>query len=133
MTLPDSCSDIKRLLKCRVRPYVISKTVKGDMFCVEGEVALSICYVDREGCIKSYDHTEAFSHDFELESPIDEAVSQVRLKVSYMNCKAISERRVDVHSSLAIQACVKSCLPMEIVTDIDEPLLERAERDGVHW
>ena len=125
VTLPDSCSDIKRLLKCRVKPCVISKTVKGDMFCVEGEVALSICYVDREGCIKSYDHTEAFAHDFELPSPVDEAVSQVTLKVSYMNCKAINERRVDIHSSLAIQVCVKACVPMDIVTDIDEPTVRQ--------
>lgn len=125
VTLPDSCSDIKRLLKCRVRPYVISKTVKGDMFCVEGEVAVSVCYVDRDGCIKSYDHVEAFAHDFELESPVDEAVSQVTLKVSYMNSKAISERRVDIHCSLAIQVCVKACVPMEIVTDIDEPTVRQ--------
>ncbi len=125
VTLPDSCSDIKRLLKCRVHPCVVSKSVKGDIFCVEGEATISVCYVDKDGCIKSYDYTESFSHDFELPSPVDEAVSRVTLKISYMNCKAVSERRVDVHSSLVIQVCVKACLPMEIMTDIDHPTVRQ--------
>lgn len=130
ITLPDSCSDIKRLLKCRMRPCVTSKAIKGDLFCVEGEATVSICYVDRDGCVKSYDHVEPFAHDFELPSPVEEGVSQVRLKISYMNSKAVSERRVDVHGSVAIQACVKACVPMEIITDIDEPSvrLQRGSR-----
>ena len=125
ITLPDTCSDLKRLLRCRLRPCVTAKQIQGDRLSVEGEATVSLCYVDREGGIRGYEYVELFSHEFELPRPVAEGRAEVRPRVSFLNYKAISERRVDVHASLALAASVTACEPLEIVTDVDDPAVQQ--------
>ena len=125
ITLPDTCSDLKRLLRCRVRPCVTAKQVQGDRLSVEGEATVSLCYVDREGGIRGYEYVALFSHEFELPRPVTDAAAEVRARVSYLNYKAISERRVDVHGAVALAATVTACEPMEVVADIDDPAVQQ--------
>lgn len=123
--LPDSCSDLKRLLRCRVYPCVTAKQIQGDRLTVEGEATVSVCYVDADGNIRSFDHAEPFAQEFELPQAVEEGTSEAKLKISYLNYKAVNERRLDVHFSVTVTATVKACLPMDIVTDIDEPSVQQ--------
>lgn len=123
--LPDSCSDLKRLLRCRVYPCVTAKQIQGDRLTVEGEATVSVCYVDGDGNIRSFDHAEPFAQEFELPQAVEEGTAEVRLKISYLNYKAVNERRLDAHFSVTVTAAVKACLPLEIVTDIDDPSVQQ--------
>ncbi|MBP5618719.1 MAG: DUF3794 domain-containing protein, partial [Clostridia bacterium] len=120
-TLPDACSDLKRLLRCRVRPCVTAKQIRGDRLSVEGETAISLCYVDREGGLRGCEQVEPFSREFELPRTVAEGRAEVTVRATGLSYKAVSERRVDAHFTLALTAQVTACEPTEIVTDIDDP------------
>ncbi len=123
--LPDYCSDIKRLLKCKVKPCVTSKSINGDTLDVEGEATVSVCYVDEDNKIKSFEERIPFSRAFDLPSAPEMPIIEVKLKASFINCKAVTQRRIDVHCSLNMTAIVKSFASMSIVTDIDEPCVQQ--------
>ena len=124
-TLPDACSDLKRLLRCRVRPCVTAKQIRGDRLSVEGETAISLCYVDRDGGLRGCEQVEPFSREFELPRTVPEGRAEVTVRATGLNYKAVSERRVDAHFTLALTARVTACEPTEIVTDIDDPAVQQ--------
>lgn len=127
--LPDYCSDIKRMLKCKVKASVTSKSINGDNLDVEGEAIVWICYVDEDNKIKSFEERIPFSRAFDLPSVPEMPIVEVKVKSSFINCKAVTQRRIDVHCSLNMKAVVKSFASMKIVTDIDEPCVQQ-QRDS---
>ena len=125
VTLPDTCSDLKRLLRCRVRPCVTAARIGGDRLSVEGEATVSLCYVDRDGGIRGYEQVEPFSHEFELPRAVAEGRAEVRPRIVTLNYKTVSERRVDVRFAVLLNASVTGCETMEIVTDVDDPSVQQ--------
>ncbi len=121
IVLPDYCGDIKRMLKCKVTPCVTSKAVNSDSLSVDADACISVYYVDDSGSIRCYECREPFSHSFELPARVDSATADIGIKVGTVNCRAITERKIALNCSVHISAKVKSCVPTEIVTDIDEP------------
>ena len=122
ISLPDYCPDIERILKCRLCPAVSSTAVVGERLDVDGASVVSVWYLDsRKQSIRLCEHTVPFSCSFELKEAAADAVPSVRIKTDYINCRAVSPRKLDIHGAFTVSAAVYSSGSEQYCTGIDAP------------
>ena len=120
ITLPDYCPDIKRILKCIVTPCVISEQCVGDRVTIDANVTVQVIYVGDNNNIFCYDKTFPFSKTVETNKQINNPVAEIKLKTAYANTRAVSQRRIDIHASVAISVNIISKKEVEVVSDASE-------------
>ena len=104
--LPDYCPDILKILKCRIEPHIDSKNIIADRIEIEGTAVVRIIYVDAiKMAVRCTEQSFPYSISGNLKSAPDNAVIQTDIKVSYLNCRALSPRRLNIHG--AFNVCVK--------------------------
>ena len=105
-TLPDYCPEISKILKCKTDVFIISKGINGKNVGVDGNVLITLIYVSDEGELYSYEYQYPFNKTFEGADGIENADIFAAAKTDYINCRAVSPRKVDVHG--AISLCVNA-------------------------
>lgn len=117
--LPDYCPDIQRILKCQVYPCVTNKNVLGERLELEGHATVKVLYLDSGGfSVRCCESTNPFSASITLKQPTDNAMVYTKTRVEYINCRATSPRRLDIHGAFSVCAKVLNCANNEIVSDI---------------
>lgn len=120
INLPDYCPDIQRILKCQVYPRINSQGINGDRLEVEGAYHVKVMYLDSGGTtVRCYDSSDAFSVAVTLKQNADNARVQAFPRVEYINCRATSPRRLDIHGAFSVCARVAVQEDTEIVSNID--------------
>ncbi len=119
ITLPDYCPDIKRILKCLVTPCLISEQCVGDRVTIDANAFVQVVYVDDSNNIFCYDKTFPFSKTIELGKQIDNPSCEIKMKTAYANTRAVSQRRIDIHASVAIGASIYGKKEVETVSDAE--------------
>lgn len=120
-SLPDYCPDIQRILKCQVYPCITNKNVLGDRLELEGNATIRVLYLDSGGMsVRCCESTNPFSASITMKQAADNALIYTKTRVEYINCRATSPRRLDIHGAFSVCAKVISCVGNEIVSDIDE-------------
>ncbi len=124
LTLPDYCPDIERILKCELIPKLYMANVSGDRLNVEGGVCARIIYLDGgKGCVRSFEHTAPFSQSFPLKDSPDRCAVYADTKPEYLNCRALSPRKLSLHGAFSLYARVAAEQPMEYFScDEDQEL-----------
>lgn len=109
ITLPDYCPDIKSILRCSIDAGVNSVNVTGNRITAEGNALIRLVYVSTEDKLSCFEQNYPLSKYVEMSpiSPECEAVASAR--VSYVNCRAVSPRRVDVHGCVAVIFSLLCC------------------------
>lgn len=129
-TLPDYCPDIRRILKCQVYPQINMKNITSDRLDVDGTAIVKLIYVDAiKNTIRCCEYKEPFSTSFNLDSPAENAMSFTKVRVEYMNCRAISPRRLDIHGAFSICAKIFSKTDQEIVNGVEEEDIQQKKED----
>ncbi len=123
-SLPDYCPDIGRVLKCRAVPRIALKNVNGRTVTVDGSVTITVFYSDESGKINSYEYVYPFEKVKDIDTDIEEDKLTVKAKCEYMNCRAVTTRKLDVHGAIGITLIVKRKKPTEIIADIDDADIE---------
>lgn len=112
INLPEYCNDILRILKCQITPGITSTNLVGDRVTIDGQTTIRLFYSD-EGCktVRCYEQIVPFSKAVDL-SNNDCIAPQISVtcKVEYCNCRAINQRRVDVHGafSMGVRVCCQT-------------------------
>lgn len=118
-TLPDYCPDIQRILKCQIYPRITSKNISADRLDVDGTTCLKLMYADSAtGKMRCFEHSIPFSSSFNLKSTPEDVVAILKPKVEYVNCRAVSPRRIDVHGAFSLCAKVFGKEKHPIISDI---------------
>ena len=118
VTLPDYCPDISRILKCQVMPQITSRQIVGDRLNVEGSSLIRLLYVDEEGKgVRNCELTSAFSATFNLKQTPEQPIVFTSVRVDFINCRAITKRRIDLHGAFTVFARVLGMQREEILTD----------------
>lgn len=118
-TLPDYCPEISRVLKCVTTPVVLSKSVNGTQATVDGNITFCFIYTDSDNQISSYEYSYPFSKSFELGDSVMNAEFKTKIRIDYMNVRAISERRVEFHGAVGILCIITEKKTKNIISDID--------------
>jgi len=122
--LPDYCPDISRILKCQMIPKVVSAQPNGTKLMLEGTTKVKILYVNEDGIIHTYEQTVAYQASSGIEDDLAGASIKTSQKVSYVNCHAITGRKIDVHGAFSIN--FKATVPSEaqVLSDIEADNIE---------
>ena len=118
--LPDNCPEISRILKCRAVPRVSSKSAANRGITVDGSVTVTVIYADGENTVNSYEYQYPFSKSFESNTDTDDCSVAVRAKSEYINCRAVTERKIDIHGAVSISAVLTCRRNKEIINDIKD-------------
>ncbi len=119
ITLPDYCPDIKRILKCMVNPCLISDQCTGDRVTIDANACVQVIYVDDNNNVFCYEKIFPFSKTIEFGKQVDNPVAEIRMKTAYANSRAISQRRIDVHASVATAVSVVAKKDVEVISEAE--------------
>lgn len=122
-TLPDYCPDIDRIIKCVIQPRTGQKSFNGDTLTVDGIAELTLFYTDGSQ-IRCYGHQVHFSRQISVGKPLSNASARICMTTEFVNCRAVSKRRVDLHASLNMNVAITAVREQEIVSDIDCPSVQ---------
>lgn len=123
-TLPDYCPDISKILKCRAISRISSKGVNGRSVCVEGCVTITVIYADDDNALNSYEYQYPFSKNFDIGTDSDGAAIIANTKCEYINCRAVTGRKIDVHGAAGIYVKLTRRKHCEVISDIDDSGIE---------
>ena len=124
-TLPDYCPDIEKILRCKITPKIFNKKISGGQIQVDGTTVVTILYVDSEkNTLKACEQSVPFSTAFQAKGLCENNVIEITTKSEYINCRALSRRRLAVHGafSLYLKANSMNHIPLyspEGVNDIE--------------
>lgn len=119
-TLPDYCADISKIFKCQAVPRVSSKGISGKNITIDGTVMLTVLYCNKEGELCSYEYQYPFSKSIEMPSEQVGVNLYCKTKTEYINCRAVTGRKVDIHGAVGIYVKVFKRKSTEIISDIDD-------------
>ncbi|MBO4693706.1 MAG: DUF3794 domain-containing protein [Clostridia bacterium] len=122
--LPDYCPEISRILKCRAKARVSSASADEQRISSDGVVTVTLIYADDENRINSYEYQYPFSKSFESTTDISGAFIKARVRCEYINCRAVTERKVDIHGALGLSVTASMKKSRDIISDIDDINIE---------
>lgn len=117
--LPDYCPDVVRILKCMVAPADVAAHVEGDKLTMDGIASIQVYYVGEESAIRCVDYKVPYSKIVELKSPPANPIINCTATVSYLNCRAVNQRRLDIRGALSISCRVIGRREEEVITSAD--------------
>ncbi len=123
-TLPDYYADISKILKCRAVSRISSKGINGSGISVEGCVTVTVIYCGSDNCISSYEYQYPFSKNFDTGMNTDGCTLSVKTKCEYINCRAVTGRKIDIHGAAGIYATLKKRKISEVISDCDDCNIE---------
>lgn len=127
--LPDYCPDVQKILKCQVCPRITGRNISADRLDVDGIAIVRLLYIDAvKMCVRCCEHSLPFSSSFNLKSSPQNAVVFTKTKIEYVNCRALSPRRLDIHGAFSICAKVVGKESHEIVTGIEQSDIEEKKK-----
>ena len=132
ITLPDYCPDIEKILKCSLDVKVYTRHISGGQLTIDGVSLIKILYCDSvRHNLRSYDTTVPFTCSFNLKSTPEQYIIFSDTKCEYMNCRALSPRKMVIHGAFSLSAKVLSKGTREYFGKADEWDLQTKTRELV--
>ena len=117
LVLPDFCPDLSRVLKCKTTTRITSKAVQTGRLTMEGVVLVNVLYVDaEEGGVRAHEATMNFTKELDVSGASEECMATVESRVSYMNCRVLTARKLDLHGAVTLHVKVCQRRPTSILT-----------------
>ncbi len=125
-TLPDYCPDIQKILKCSVKPHITSRNISGGQISIEGNAEIKIIYIDSSSPqIRSCENSAMFSASLDMKNNPENALAFTSAKTEYINCRAVSPRKIDLHGALSVCARVFEKNNTEISSSVNGQDIEQ--------
>ena len=116
--LPDYYPDIFRILKCTVIPKILSNSINGGKLTVETTVLVRVLYLSENNCrVNCIEQKMNFSKTLELNSACTNPFVCVNPKCDYINCRVVSQRRLDIRGAVTTAVKVTGEVLQPVVTD----------------
>lgn len=112
ITLPDYCPDIEKVLNCTFSPKIFTQNLSGGQLRVEGAVTVRVLYCDSvKKNVRCFEQTSPFSAGFNVKDLTDQYGVITSTKNEYINCRALSPRKLTVHGAFSLYAKIigKGC------------------------
>lgn len=118
--LPDYYPDIFKILKCSLTPGIVSYSVSGTQLYCNGVVYIKVLYISAESAaINCVEQRFTYSKTIELGKSADKVMVRITPKTDYVNCRAVSGRRVDVRGAVSCKVRVTAYRETEIVSSAE--------------
>ncbi len=125
VVMPDYYSDIERVLKCVVTPRIASKSINGSQLTVEGNISICVIYTDPENALNSFENIINFSKTIDIGLSTTQPNIMVKASTGYINCKAATNRKLDVHGAINLVVKITENKVAEVISDISSDCVEQ--------
>lgn len=123
--LPEYCPDVAAVLKCTMTPRIQNRQQAGDRLTAEGTVSLRVMYLDEDRqAVRCCEFEKPFSAAFQPGTIPPGAHIRLTLRSDYVNCRAVSPRRLDVHGAFTLHLLAAAAG--------EQTALSAIEGDGVY-
>ncbi len=113
--LPDYCPDVAVVLKCLSTPRVQNRQWSGEQLVLDGTVAMRVLYLDEERrCVRVAELSQPFTCTMHTDLPADGSPVWVELTPKFVNCRAISPRRLEVRGAFVVHATARQAAALEL-------------------
>ena len=107
ITLPDYCPDIEKIHKCSLLNKVYTRHISGGQLTIDGVSVVRVLYSDSlRHNLRSYETTVPFTVSFNLKSTPEQYIVFTETKCEYINCRALSPRKMVIHGAFSLSAKV---------------------------
>ncbi len=131
--LPEYCPDVAVVLKCLVTPQVHTRHYAGDTLMLDGTVVVRVLYFDEERrCVRTAEFTQPMSAALRGEAGCEGTPAWVWVTQDYVNCRAVSPRRMEVRGGLVLHAVGYAACSLELpAASSDAHLYTKTQRKTV--
>lgn len=113
--LPEYCPDVAVVLKCVITPQLHSRRWNGEAFTVDGMAVMRILYLDEErSCVREAEFAQPINCTLRGQSGCESPPVRVWMTQDYVNCRAVSPRRIEVRAGFTVHACAERAKMMEL-------------------
>lgn len=124
-TLPDYCADMEKILKCSLTPKIYTRNFSGGQLTVSGASLVRVIYCDsNKKAIRCCEQTLPFTATFPVSGEVGEHIILTHAKPEYLNCRALTPRRLTVHGAFSLYASIISRDICDIFEDKTEADLQ---------
>ena len=106
INLPDYCSDVKKILKCTVTAGISNVSVSGENVNLSGTVVTRLIYLGENEKIDCFEHTDTLSCGTRIKDMPENPMIKAVTKTDYINCRALSQRRISVSGNIGASVYV---------------------------
>ncbi len=122
--LPEYCPDVAVVLKCLATPRVQNRQWSGDQLTLDGTVSMRVLYLDEERrCVRLAECSQPFSCSMHTESTADGSPVAVELTPKFVNCRAVSPRRLEVRGAFMLHAVARQAASLDMPVMPEDPCL----------
>ncbi len=119
--LPDYYPDVCKLVRCMVTPTITAQTISGGRISYELRALIRILYCSEDShLLQCVTQTLHFSRTLETELPDGSYCVEITPVTDYVNCRAVSRRRLDVRGAVTVKLRIQPCTSQEAICDIPE-------------
>lgn len=124
-TLPDYCADIEKILKCSLIPKIYTRSLSAGQLRVDGASVVRILYCDsQKKALRCCEQTVPFSAAIPVNSEIAENIILTTAKPEYINCRALSPRRLSVHGAFSLYSSVVCKKSYDVFESVEDDCLQ---------
>ncbi len=119
LLIPDYQPQVFKIVKCFVTPVILQKQVLTGRISLEGYLRCVVFYqAEEEGSLCQAEQKLPFAKQVELSAGESQGAASVQVagEVEYINCRALSGRRVDVRGALILHVTAQAQQDSEVVT-----------------
>jgi LysM repeat protein len=118
--LPDYFPDVAAVLNCRLKPMIQSRQISGDRVMADGIALIQVLYLDENRqTVRSCEFSQPFTSAFTVPELTPDVAARLRVKTDYVNCRATSSRRLDVHGAFTVKLTVTAAGESELIRDVE--------------
>ncbi|MGN0448313.1 MAG: SPOCS domain-containing protein [Acutalibacteraceae bacterium] len=100
INLPDYCADVKKILKCSLDAGVSSVSLSGERANMKGTATLRVVYLSEKDTVDVCEKTAEINISAQIKNTPEGGVILGKAKTDYVNCRAVSPRRITVNASV---------------------------------
>lgn len=100
ISLPDYCPEIQRILRCNVVANINSVQNSSGRITADGNAVVRLIYVGESGKTAAFEQNYPIQKSVESNRVTFESAVDVCINTDYVNCRAVSSRRVDIRAML---------------------------------
>ncbi len=127
--LPDFYPEVVKILKCKAQARVASKNANGTSVSLDGHICVDLLYCDKDGNLSSFQQVLPFSKSFDTEVDVTGGCVSCKIKTDYLNCRAVTERKIAIHSALSVSLILKTKKQHEVIVDVEDNTVQTDKKE----
>lgn len=131
--LPEYYPDVQCILRCTVRPNILSVSAGTDRVTAEGNGVLRILYATEEKQVVAYEQTFPISRSVPLSVDDPNVAVTAYAQTDFVNCRATGQRRAGVHGVVSVRFHAVGLRETQIVVGADTDTLQMRTQNVQTW